>query len=342
MNSDPSKLHSELRDLEAAAQREIGLVRNPADLEAWRVNYLGRKGRLAQVMAQLGTLPPTERGSVGQTANAMKARLIDLERRASSGRNAEKQTAFEQSLPGAPAYPGRLHPLTIVTRRIVEIFRSMGFAVLAGPEVETTKYNFDLLNIPDDHPARDLWDTFYLANASNLVLRTHTSPVQLRAMETRKPPVRLIAPGRVYRHEATDASHESTLTQCEGLVIDEGIRLTDLFGTVNDFLSALFEREVVTRHRPSFFPFVEPGAEIIMRCTICNGSGCSTCGRSGWLELGGQGMVHPVVLKNMGLDPKRVRGFAFGFGIERLMMLLYGIPDIRLTLSGDLRFRTNY
>jgi phenylalanyl-tRNA synthetase alpha chain len=331
-----------LRDLESAAQHDIELIRSPADLEHWRVTYLGRKGQLAKLMGRLGTLSPSERGKAGQAANALKIRLLELERRASTQSQARPQSAFEQSLPGLPAYAGRLHPLTLVTRRIVEIFRSMGFEVLSGPEVEETSYNFDKLNIPDDHPARDLWDTFSIAHEPKLVLRTHTSPVQLRAMETRKPPVRLIVPGRVYRHEATDASHESTLTQCEGLVIDQGVRLTDLFGTVNDFLSALFERPVVTRHRPSFFPFVEPGAEIIMRCTLCDGQGCPTCGRSGWLELGGQGMVHPTVLRNMGLNPARYRGFAFGFGIERIMMLLYGIPDIRVTLSGDLRFQTTY
>lgn len=335
-------MDQELRQIETVAKQEFSSVRNPASLEQWRNRHLGRKSPLAKLMARLGTLTPAERTRFGQAANSLKQRLTELSRNmpktaapASSG-----PTPFAASLPGRTAAAGQLHPLTVVTRRITEIFRSMGFEAVSGPEIEHVKYNFDQLNIPDDHPARDLWDTFALVGTNEYVLRTHTSPVQLRAMATRQPPVRMIATGRVYRHEATDASHESTLTQCEGLVIDQGVRLTDLFGTVDDFLAALFERPVKTRHRPSFFPFVEPGAEIIMQCTICDGKGCPTCGRTGWLELGGQGLVHPAVLKNMKIDPKQYSGFAFGFGIERLMMLLYGIPDIRLTLSGDLRFTT--
>jgi len=337
-------METELKQFEAAARRDHALLRDAQGLELWRVKYLSRKGQLARVMAKLSSVPSADRARMGQLANAVKQRLFNLGRSlpnasASVGKSTSKMAA---SLPGREAAVGHYHPLTLVTRLIVEIFRSMGYEVVFGPEVEHTKYNFDLLNIPDDHPARDLWDTFYIEGAPDMVLRTHTSPVQLRSMETRKPPVRLIAPGRVFRHEATDASHESTLTQFEGLVIDQSVRLTDLFGTVNDFLTELFGQAVVTRHRPSFFPFVEPGAEIIMRCTICNGKGCPTCGRTGWLEMGGQGMVHPTVLKNMGLDPKKYSGFAFGFGIERLMMLLYRIPDIRLTLSGDLRFTTQF
>lgn len=329
-----------IRQLEASARQALETIKDAAGLDAWRQRWLGRKGELTKLLNQLGRLPASERPRLGQLVNSAKSHLLVLanERTRIVNRPTEKTSNLSATLPGRPVQAGRYHPLTLITRRIVEIFRSMGFETVTGPEVESADLNFDQLNIPPDHPARDLWDTFYVKSAQPLVLRTHTSPVQLRAMQTRRPPVRLIAVGRVYRHEATDASHESTLTQLEGLVIDEGIRLTDLFGTVNDFLSALFERPITTKHRPSFFPFVEPGGEIIMQCTICGGRGCSVCGLTGFLEMGGQGLVHPTVLKNMRLDPKKYSGFAFGFGLERLMMLYYRMPDIRLSLGGDLRF----
>ncbi|MFH0853137.1 MAG: phenylalanine--tRNA ligase subunit alpha [bacterium] len=338
-------MEEQFRQLENQAKLAFQSINSPEALEDWRIRFLGRKGQLAKLMNQIKDQPLAQRPSLGRLANSVKKSLEKLSNSQSSTSKQKKASDFENSLPGLKPLVGQLHPLTKITRRIVEIFRSMGYESLSGPEVELTKYNFDLLNIPADHPARDLWDTFYVQGVQDkeqMVLRTHTSPVQIRAMETRKPPVRLIAPGRVFRHEATDASHESTLTQCEGLVIAESVRLTDLFGTVNDFLSALFEREIVTRHRPSYFPFVEPGGEIIMRCTICQGQGCSVCGRTGWLEMGGQGMVHPNVLKNMKIDPNKFSGFAFGFGIDRLLMLLYQVPDIRLILSGDVRFTKQF
>ena len=283
------------------------------------------------------------------------------------------------TLPGKKVTVGHLHPLTLMMRRIVDFFSMLGFEVVEGPEVETEEYNFDKLNMPDDHPARDMLDTYWLhgsqqisnlksqisnksktlnsksealnksqitnhkqspnskSQISNLLLRTHTSPVQLRAMEERQPQVRLIVPGRVFRREATDASHETTFYQCEGLAIDKGIRVTDLIGVLEMLLQSIFG-SIKIRVRPSFFPFVEPGLEIDMNCILCQGKGCSVCGQDGWMEMLGAGMVHPQVLKNMKIDPKVYTGFAFGMGIDRLMMLYYGVNDIRLSYSGDLRF----
>jgi phenylalanyl-tRNA synthetase alpha chain len=309
------------------------------ELQQAEKQFLGRKGSITLLLQGLARLPASERKRSGEAANRTKQELLNLlhdRRRRFDARTADPM--YDPSLPGLPARRGHLHPLTRTIRRIVEIFRGMGYEVVEGPEVELEQYNFDLLNIPADHPARDLQDTFYVAGGEKRVLRTHTSPVQLRAMEARRPPVRLIVPGRVYRHEATDASHESALFQCEGLVIDAGVTLTDLFGTIDLFLKSFFHDDIRTRAQASFFPFVEPGAEIAMNCLICRGQGCAVCKQTGWLEMMGCGMVHPTVLKNMKIDPKTFSGFAFGMGIDRLMMLKHGIPDIRLSQSGDLRF----
>ena len=245
------------------------------------------------------------------------------------------------TLPGKKIEVGHVHPITQFMRKIVGFFTQLGFEVVEGPEVETEEYSFDKLNIPKNHPARDMWDTFWLKNdkpgSQNLPLRPHTSHVQLRAMETRKPPVRLIVPGRVFRHEATDARHETTFYQCEGLVIDKNVRMTDLIGVLKMLLQNIFG-DVEIRVRPSFFPFVEPGIEVDMSCLLCKGKGCSVCGGDGWLEMLGAGMVHPVVLKNMGVDPKEYNGYAFGMGVDRLMMLHNKVTDIRLSYGGDLRF----
>jgi len=246
---------------------------------------------------------------------------------------------FDPTLPGGLFRRGHLHPLTQFFNKLEGVFLSMGFEVLDGREVESELFNFDLLNVPKDHPARDAHDTFWVSNQGNkAVLRTHTSPMQVRAMQTRKPPVRLIVPGKVFRHEATDASHETTFYQCEGLVIDENIGLRDLMGTIRGALSAIFEKDVKVRIRPSFFPFVEPGVEVDMSCLLCGGSGCPVCKQKGWVEMLGAGMVHPKVLENMGVDAQKYSGFAFGIGIDRLAMAYYGIDDVRLFHSGDLRF----
>ncbi|MFH1171690.1 MAG: phenylalanine--tRNA ligase subunit alpha [bacterium] len=321
------------------AEQALSSSHDPAALEREEKRFLGRKGSITLLLQQLAQSPEADRPRLGHMVNTSKQKLMTLLReRREALTSSPTETAFDPTLPGLPVRHGHRHPLTMTIRRIVEIFRTMGFEVIEGPEVESERYNFDLLNIPPHHPARDLQDTFYVAGGTQRVLRTHTSPVQLRAMETRRPPVRLIVPGRVYRNEATDASHESALFQCEGLVIDQGVRLTDLFGTIDAFLKHFFSADVVTRAQASYFPFVEPGAEITMRCHLCGGKGCSVCKQSGWLELMGCGMVHPTVLKNMRVDPKKYSGFAFGMGVDRLMMLKYRIGDIRMSYTGDLRF----
>jgi len=276
---------------------------------------------------------------VGKIANDVKQSIIQaLTNKKNSLAEAATTTAsaIDMSWPGAKHKLGHLHPISQFMRRVEDIFISMGFEVVLGPEVETPEYNFDLLNIPKDHPARDVWDTYYLEKG--LLLRTHTSPMQLRAMQQRKPPVRLIVPGRVFRHEATDASHESSFYQVEGLVIDKCISVANLLSTMETFFQSLYGKKVKIKSQGSYFPFTEPSLEIFMSCLICGGDGCSVCKQSGWLEMFGSGMVHPQVLKNMGVDPGVYSGFAFGGGIDRLMMLYHGINDIRLSYNGDLRF----
>lgn len=247
-----------------------------------------------------------------------------------------KGDKIDVTVPGEKVAVGHLHPLTSVKRKIEEIFQAMGFGIVDGPEIETEWYNFDALNIPKDHPARDLWDTFYLKNGG--LLRTHTSPVQIRYMEKHNPPFRIIVPGRIFRHEATDASHEINFYQVEGLMVGKEVSASNFKAIVQEFLSRFFGKRVTIRLRPSFFPFTEPSFEVDMKCLVCQGKGCSVCSCSGWLELIGAGMVHPNVLKAGGINPKNWQGFAFGLGMDRLAMMKYKIDDIRLFYSGDLRF----
>ena len=329
---------------------------DPKEVERLRSKYIGRNGLLKQIFAEFVSLGEQERKEAGILANQVKAEFIKV-----LGDLGEKQATdkeevgpfFDETIEGKKRQYGSIHPITQFIDKITGIFDSMGFEIVEDREVETAEYNFDKLNIPETHPARDMWDTFYIKGKrqkakgkskediiidSPLVLRTHTSPVQLRAMETRKPPVRLVVPGRCYRHEATDASHETNFYQLEGLVIDEGISVANMIHTVNVVLKGIFGENVRTRIRPSFFPFVEPGHEVDMSCIICEQKGCSVCGKTGWLEMMGAGMVHPYVLDQMGVDQVKYTGFAFGMGIDRMMMLYYGVDDIRLSYSGDLRF----
>jgi len=309
------------------------------ELKNLEIKFLGRKGELTNVLKKLKDLPADQKPIIGKLANEIKNELtavIDSKLAEFSQSDKVSTTPLDMTWPGAPLQTGHLHPITQFQRKIEDIFLSMGFEVLDGPEIETPKYNFDLLNIPKDHPARDMWDTFYLEKG--LVLRTHTSPMQLRAMEKRKPPVRLIVPGRTFRHEATDASHETTFHQYEGLVIDQCISVRNLLSTLESFFQALFGKDVRIKANGSYFPFTEPSLEISMSCLICGGHGCSVCKQTGWLEMLGAGMVHPKVLKNMNVDPEKYSGFAFGGGIERLMMLYHGIDDIRLSYKGDLNY----
>ncbi|HWP35150.1 MAG TPA: phenylalanine--tRNA ligase subunit alpha [Thermodesulfobacteriota bacterium] len=330
-----------LERLLAEAEAELAAARTAADAQAVRVRYLGRKGRLTELARQLGRLPAEERPAAGQRLNEVKARLTAaIEAFLARIREAERRAALEEvrvdvTLPGRRPELGHMHPVSRTAAEIVEIFTSLGFAVADGPEVELDYYNFEALNIPKDHPARDMQDTFYLAD--EVLLRTHTSPVQVRVMERQRPPVQVIVPGRVYRRD-NDLTHSPMFHQVEGLLVDEGVSFADLKGTLRLFVRRMFGDEVGMRFRPSFFPFTEPSAEVDIRCVACGGAGCRVCGQSGWLEILGAGMVDPAVYGFVGYDPERVSGFAFGMGIERIAMLKYGITDLRLFFENDLRF----
>ena len=311
-------------------------------LEAVRVEALGRKGKLAEVSKGFGKLTPEERASAGKLLNAAKQELeADLEARKSVIESAALNSRlasewFDLTAPAPGIRPGHLHPITQVQRELEELFVSLGFAIMDGPEVEQEYYNFDALNIPPDHPARDMQDTFWLKDGR--LLRTHTSPVQIRALEKLGPPLKMIAPGRVFRNEEVDPSHEHTFYQLEGMMVDRDVSVAHLIYFMKTLLSAIFHRDVTVRLRPGFFPFVEPGFELDIQCLICGGTGCPVCKQSGWVELLPCGLVHPAVLKYGGLDPNEWNGFAFGLGLTRLAMMRYAIDDIRLFSSGDLRF----
>ncbi len=307
-----------------------------------RVELLGRKGKLNEISKTFGKLSPEERAELGKELNAAKQ---DLESRIDARKRALESKALDARLnsewldltePAPGPRPGSIHPVTQVQQELEQLFTSLGFAVLDGPEVELEQYNFDKLNIPADHPARDMQDTFWLRDGR--LLRTHTSPVQVRGLENLKPPLKMIAPGRVFRNEEVDASHEHTFYQLEGMMVDRDVSVAHLIYFMKTFLSAVFRRDVVIRLRPGFFPFVEPGFELDVRCLICGGPGCPVCKQSGWVELCPCGLVHPEVLRAGGADPEVWGGFAFGLGLTRLAMMRYGIDDIRLFMSGDLRF----
>ena len=330
-----------LDGLQKEALEEISRTEDLRSLEEVRVRYLGRKGRLTQLLRGLRDLPPEERPRAGERANALKGLLEEeLERRKEVLGELERRRAFEAekvdvTLPGVPFQEGRLHPITQVMEEVVEIFVSMGFEVAQGPEVEWDYYNFEALNIPRDHPARDMHDTFYFS--SDVLLRTHTSPVQIRVMEAQRPPVQIVAPGAVYRRDS-DISHTPMFHQVEGLMVDEGVSFAHLKGVLTLFVHRFFGKETALRFRPSYFPFTEPSAEVDIQCVICRGEGCRVCGETGWLEILGAGMVDPEVFRMVGYDPERYTGFAFGMGVERIAMLRYGINDIRLFFQNDVRF----
>ncbi len=345
-----STLTDELIDVETRALEELGRVADVDALEQWRVTYQGRRhGRLPNLLERLPALPVEERREAGRQANRVRSALESAytERRAALERAHVTQRlsaeAIDVTLPGRRAHSGGLHPTTRTLREIIEAFRPMGFRVVEGPEVEWDYYNFEALNIPADHPARDQWDTLWLDSEDDegkrpLLLRTHTSPMQVRVMEAQQPPVRVLVPGRVFRHEATDASHESVFFQVEGLAVDRGVTFADLKGTLYTFARRMFGPDRRVRFRCDFFPFVEPGVDMAIDCFGCRGAGCRTCGQSGWLEIMGAGMVHPGVLKRVGYDPDIYTGFAFGMGPERIAMLRHGIDDIRHFYANDLGF----
>ena len=307
-------------------------------VEALRIEYLGRKGRLTGILRRLGELGPEERPAVGAEANRVKDALSALldERAAAFAPAADEGPRTDLTLPGRQRWRGGVHPVTLVIDEICDIFRDLGFSRVTGPEVETVEYNFSKLNTPLDHPAADMHDTFYLADG--VVLRTHTSPVQAHVMEAFQPPVRVVVPGMVYRRDPFDASHAPAFAQLEGLAVDEGISFADFKATISEFVRRFFGRETKTRFRPSFFPFTEPSAEVDVSCRICGGGGCSACKGTGWMEIMGSGMVHPDVFTAVGYDPERYTGYAFGMGPGRIAMQRYGLPDIRLLYEGDMRF----
>jgi phenylalanyl-tRNA synthetase alpha chain len=308
------------------------------ELDKLRIRYLGRKGELTQLFKELGSVPEKNRRSAGRLLNEAK---VEIENRLSDAIDRSKQILLERreqfdvTIPGRRPLRGHLHPVTQISLEISRIFHALGFATVEGPEVELDYYNFEALNIPKDHPARDMQDTFYISD--EVVLRTHTSPLQVRTMEKRRPPIRIIAPGRTYRCDS-DATHTPMFHQVEGLMVGEGISFGDLKGILTVFVHQMFGADVALRFRPSFFPFTEPSAEVDIECVMCRGQGCRVCSQTGWLEILGSGMVDPEVFKMVGYDPNRVTGFAFGMGIERIAMLKFGIDDLRLFFENDLRF----
>ena len=333
---------NELGKIIATAEQAIAGAQDPSALDDLRVRYLGRKGELTVLLRNLGRLPAEERPEAGARINAAKDQVQDLiesRRRlleSSQLRSQLEEEVLDVTLPGRGEEMGGLHPVTLTLQRIEEIFGAAGYDVVDGPEIEDDYHNFTALNIPAHHPARAMHDTLYLEDG--MLLRTHTSPVQVRVMAQQKPPIRLICPGRVFRHDAPDPSHTPMFHQVEGLVVDEGVSFADLKGTVTQFLRLFFEKDLAVRFRPSYFPFTEPSAEVDVQCVHCDGVGCRTCGRSGRLEVMGCGMVHPNVLEMAGIDSERYTGFAFGFGADRLASLRYEVEDLRVFFENDVRF----
>ncbi len=338
-----------IENLAKEAEQEIKSSVTLASLEELRVKYLGRKGSFTTLMTGLKDIPNDQKPAAGQALNhAKKSIEHELETRQQHLEKEElakqlSDDSFDVTRPGMAFTTGHIHPLSQVQRDVEEIFGQMGFAIMDGPEIESEHYNFESLNVPKDHPARDMQDTFFVTDKHHdhhgrMVLRTQTSPTQIRSMEKYGAPLRAIMPGRVFRYEATDASHDSTFYQVEGLLIDKDVSLANLKGVMTEFLTRLFKRETKVRFRPGYFPFVEPGIELDMWCLLCQGKGCRVCKQTGWMEFMGAGMVHRNVLKAGGIDPDEYKGWAFGFGLTRLVMMKYGIDDIRHLMSGDLRF----
>jgi len=327
-----------IAQIEKEALKELEAATDSESIKAISARYLGRKGAVTRYLRNISNLPSELRPEAGEKANKTKKTLDALLKKALNkleSAHIETDDRIDVSLPGRAVLQGSLHPITQITQQICDIFIRLGFDVAEGPEVETDYYNFEALNIPKNHPARDMQDTFYISN--NIVLRTHTSPTQPRIMEKQKPPVRIIAPGKVYRCDS-DLTHTPMFHQVEGLLVDKNVSFGDLKGILTTFVHQMFDKETSLRFRPSFFPFTEPSAEVDIRCVICKGDGCRVCSKTGWLEVLGAGMVHPAVFENVGYDTTRYTGFAFGMGVERIAMLKYGIDDIRKYFENDLRF----
>ena len=339
-------MKEQLEAIRKSALEAIAGTKAAAELDALRVKYLGKKGELTALLKGMKDVAAEERPVVGQLINDVRTEIetiIDKQKKLIEQAALEKKLEAETidvTLPGEDVVIGKKHPLNIVLDEFKEIFLGLGFSIAEGPEVELDHYNFEALNIPKDHPARDTQDTFYISD--NVVLRTQTSPMQVRTMEKRKPPIRIIAPGRVYRSDAVDATHSPLFHQIEGLVVDKGIRMSDLKGILELFAKKLYGEDTVVRFRPHHFPFTEPSAEVDLTCVNCHGKGCRVCKGTGWIEVLGAGMVNPKVLDMCGIDSKKYRGFAFGVGLERIVMLRYGITDMRALYEGDIRFLSQF
>ena len=349
MTTDPRDAVAALQAEVARAREQAGAAATLEELERAQVTLLGRKAPLSTIKRSLGELDEAGRREVGKATNEARAAIESLlaERRAAleRGASAERLEAerIDVTLPGRANRPGSLHPLAVIEYRIIEIFMRMGYRVVEGPEIETDWYNFEALNIPPDHPARTVKDTLYVdvPGRDDLLLRTETSAMQIHTMESQPPPVYIVSPGRTFRRDTQDATHSPVFHQIEGLAVDEGLSFSDLKGTLEAFAQGMFGPDQRVRLTASYFPFVEPGAQVEVSCFICGGSGCRTCG-NGWIEILGTGMVHPKVLENVGYDSERYTGFAFGMGIERVAMLVYGLPDIRLLFESDMRFLSQF
>jgi len=360
MNDRVRGLRADLDRVRSEAHERLAAANGRDEVEALRHDLLGRSGQLTTLLKQLGSVAPEERPAIGQLANEVRAelegaigeRLETLRAGDLEARLAEE--AIDMSAPGRPVAVGHLHPVQTLMRDLRELFHAYGFEVFEGPEVETEEFNFELLNIPADHPARDLWDTLFVAEPGSVevgdprpatdgtILRTHTSPVQVRGMRALEPPIRILMPGRCFRYEAVDASHAFEFFQVEGLVVDRDTSLADLKGMLEEIARAVYGRDVRTRFRPGYYPFTEPSVAFDIGCLVCGGDGCPACQRTGWMTILGAGMVHPTVLRNGGLDPDEYQGYAFGMGPDRMTMLRHGIGDIRLFFSADLRFVTQF
>ena len=330
-------MKKDLIALKTRALEDLKKINDISGLEEFRIKYLGKKGLLSTFMKNIGKLPPEQRPEIGKIANEIREKITtEYEELKKRLQQKEKRERFiDVTLPGRRHERGHIHPITTVINEVCEIFSKMGFRIVTGPEIELDYYNFEALNIPKDHPARDMQDTFYITE--NLLLRTHTSPIQVRVMEVQKPPVAIICPGKVYRRDS-DVSHTPMFHQVEGLLVDKSVTFGDLKGVLTLFVHKMFGKDTKVRFRPSFFPFTEPSAEVDIQCVICKGKGCRTCGFTGWLEILGSGMVDPEVYKFVGYDQEKYTGFAFGMGIERIAMLKYGIEDIQLFYKNEMRF----
>ena len=331
-------MEQSIRQIQNDALKDLETATEPKAVTAISIRYLGRKGKVTQLLRSIAGLPPDQRAAAGQKANALKGALAKTFEEALQkfeSRSTKADDTIDVSLPGRPSTAGSWHALTQINSQMCDIFTRMGFDIAEGPEVETDYYNFEALNFPKDHPARDMQDTFFVSE--NIVLRTHTSPLQIRTMEKQSPPVRIIMPGKVYRCDS-DLTHTPMFHQIEGLMVDENISFGDLKGVLTAFVHQMFDERTSLRFRPSFFPFTEPSAEVDILCVMCRGAGCRVCSHTGWLEILGSGMVHPALFETVGYDTSRYTGFAFGMGVERIAMLKYGIDDIRKFFENDYRF----